>query len=69
MYLLLKKESYTVAEALINKWNGRYGVPLELHSDQGRSFEFDVFKKAWKLHAIGKDLITPLFNQSDQEQL
>jgi transposase InsO family protein len=33
----------TVAETFVNQVVSRHGVPLELHTDQGRSFESKVF--------------------------
>ena len=32
------QEACTVAEEIVLNWISRYGVPLELHSDQGRNF-------------------------------
>ncbi|XP_076230291.1 uncharacterized protein LOC143176614 [Nomia melanderi] len=43
----------------------RYGVPLELHSDQGRSFESSIFKELMKMLGIKKTRTTPLHPQSD----
>ena len=33
------QEATTVAEVLVEKFVTRFGVPLMLHSDQGRNFE------------------------------
>ncbi|GFY02120.1 retrovirus-related Pol polyprotein from transposon 412 [Trichonephila clavipes] len=35
-YPISDQEASTVAEALVQHWISRFGVPLQLHSDQGR---------------------------------
>ena len=39
---LPNQEAETIVETLINIWVSRFGVPLELHSDQGRNFESKI---------------------------
>ncbi|GFY02361.1 retrovirus-related Pol polyprotein from transposon 412 [Trichonephila clavipes] len=41
--------SPTVAEAVVQHWISRYGVPLQLHSDQGRNFVSAVLKGVCEL--------------------
>ena len=54
-----------VAEVLVNEYLSRFGVPEELHSDQGREFESAVFKEYCQLLSIRKTHTTPLMPQSD----
>ncbi|GFT46733.1 probable cytosolic oligopeptidase A [Trichonephila clavipes] len=46
-------------------WISRYGVPLQLHSDQGRNFVSAVLKGVCELLGIDKTKTTPLHPQSD----
>ncbi|GFS75323.1 retrovirus-related Pol polyprotein from transposon 412 [Trichonephila clavipes] len=41
-YPIPDQEASTVAEFLVQHWISRYGVPLQLHSDQGRNFDSAV---------------------------
>ncbi|GFX49567.1 hypothetical protein TNCV_4902091 [Trichonephila clavipes] len=52
--------SPTVAEAVVQHWISRYGVPLQLHSDQGRKFVSAVLKGVCELLGIDKTKTTPL---------
>ena len=49
----------------MNEFICRFGVPRELHSDQGRNFESKVFAEICKLLDIEKTRTTPLHPQSD----
>ncbi|GFV94668.1 retrovirus-related Pol polyprotein from transposon 412 [Trichonephila clavipes] len=53
----------TVAEAVVQHWISRYGVPLQLHSDQGRNFVSAVLKGVCELLGIDKTKTTPLHPQ------
>ena len=38
-YAIRNQEGMTVAKTLLDNWIARFGVPVELHSDQGRNLE------------------------------
>ncbi|XP_063911955.1 uncharacterized protein LOC135128808 [Zophobas morio] len=42
-------EAETIAEVLVDHVFSRFGVPMELHSDQGRNFESEVFREIMKI--------------------
>ncbi|GFT72145.1 gypsy retrotransposon integrase-like protein 1 [Trichonephila clavipes] len=49
VYPIPDQEAPTVAEAVVQHWISRYGVPLQLHSDQGRNFVAAVLKGVCEL--------------------
>ncbi len=49
----------TTAKVLIREWFSKYGVPLKIHSDQGRSFENDLISQLCKLYNIKKTRTCP----------
>ncbi len=55
----------TVAKLLVEEFVCRYGIPSQLHSDQGRQFEATVFQEMCALLQISKTRTTPLYPQSD----
>ncbi|GFX30620.1 retrovirus-related Pol polyprotein from transposon 412 [Trichonephila clavipes] len=65
VYPIPDQEAPTVAEAVVQHWISRYGVPLQLHSDQGRNFVSAVLKGVCELLGIDKTKTTPLQPQSD----
>ncbi|XP_076660208.1 uncharacterized protein LOC143363524 [Halictus rubicundus] len=62
---LPNQKATTIAKTLLTDVISRHGVPLELHSDQGRNFESSVFKELMRLLGIRKTRTTPLHPQSD----
>ncbi|GFV86651.1 retrovirus-related Pol polyprotein from transposon 412 [Trichonephila clavipes] len=44
-YPISDQEAWTVAEVLVQHWISQFGVPLQLHSDQGRNFNSAVCKR------------------------
>ncbi|GFV74732.1 hypothetical protein TNCV_1039701 [Trichonephila clavipes] len=64
-YPIPDQEASTVAEVLVQHWISRSGVPLQLHSDQGRNFDSAVCKRLCEILAIDKTRTTALHPQSD----
>ncbi|KAF8774751.1 Retrovirus-related Pol polyprotein like [Argiope bruennichi] len=64
-YPIPDQEAPTVAEILVQHWISRYGVPLQLHSDQGRNFDSAVCRRQCEILGIDKTRTTALHPQSD----
>lgn len=64
-YALPNQEAITVADVLVKEFISRFGVPMELHSDQGRNFESSVFSRMCEVLGIHKTRTTALHPQSD----
>ena len=65
MYPVPNQEATTVAEKLVSEFICRFGVPRQLHSDQGTNFASTVFAEVCRLLDIEKTRTTPLHPQSD----
>ncbi|GFX00478.1 retrovirus-related Pol polyprotein from transposon 412 [Trichonephila clavipes] len=65
VYPIPDQEAHTIAEAVVQHWISRYGVPLQLHSDHGRNFVSAVLKGVCELLGIDKTKTTPLHPQTD----
>ena len=64
-FAVLNQEATTVANLLVREFVSRYGVPLEIHSDQGRNFGSAVFSEMCPLLGMEKTRTTPYHPQSD----
>ena len=53
-----------MAKVLVEECFCRFGVPLEIHSDQGPHFESSVFQEVCKLLRVNITRTTPLHPQS-----
>jgi len=62
---LKKIRAKTVAEVFLNQVVFRHGVPLKVHTDQGRNFESKVFAELMEILGISKTRTTALHPQSD----
>ena len=54
-YALPNQEAETMAKVLVDQFVSRFGAPAQLHSDQGRNFELQVFTEMCKLLGNRKD--------------
>ena len=48
-YSLPSQHAEIVAQKLVHEFISRFGTPLEIHSDQGRNFESQLFKEVLRL--------------------
>ena len=64
-YAIPRQDMGTVTDVLVNEFVCRFGVPLELYSDQGTNFESAVFKEMCWLLGISKTRTMPLHPQLD----
>ena len=55
----------TVADKIMIEFIAVFGVPTQLHTDQGRNFESHLFKQVCDLLGIHKTRTTPFHAQSD----
>ena len=47
-----------MAVVVVREFVARFGCPLEIHTDQGRNFESELFKEMCELLEIGKTMTT-----------
>ena len=64
-YAMPNQESVTVANVIVREFISRFGVPRQLHTDQGRNFETKLFQEMCSILEIDKTRTTPLQPQSD----
>ena len=64
-YALPDQQAKTVARVLVTQFVCRYGVPNQIHSDQGSNFESKLFSSLCKLLEIDKTRTTAYHPQSD----
>ena len=57
-YAIPDQESLTIAKIIVDEFICRFGTPLQIHSDQGRSFEAKLFQDLCNLLQIDKTRTT-----------
>ena len=64
-YPMPDQQAETTASKLVNEFISKFGVPLEIHSDQGRNFESQLFQEMCRVLEIKKTRSTPYRPQSN----
>ena len=64
-YPLKDVEATTCMRVMYNNFFARFGLPRQLHSDQGRNFESKLFHELCTLAGVTKTKTTPFHLQSD----
>jgi len=64
-YAIPYQEASTVADVLVSNFFYRFGVLVELRSDQGRNFESRLLREVLERLGVRKTRTTPLHPQSD----
>jgi len=64
-FALPNEEAHTCMTALYNGFFSRFGLPTQLHSDQGRNFESKLVQELVKLTGIRRTRTTPFHPRSD----
>ena len=64
-YPIPNMEATTVAQKFVYEFVSRFGVPLQIHTDQGTQFQSQLFEQICNLMGIHKTRTTPFHPQSD----
>jgi transposase InsO family protein len=64
-YVFANQQASTVVEMLVTNFSCCFGVPQELHSDQGRNFESHLIQEVLQCLGVSKTHTTALHLQSD----
>ena len=49
----------TTAKVLVKEWFSKFGVPQQIHSDQGRNFDSSLIQSLCQLYGVQKSHTTP----------
>ena len=64
-YAVPNHNALTVADKLVTQFFCRFGIPQQIHSDQGREFESELFQAVCSRLGLEKTRTTPYRPQSD----
>ena len=53
------QKALTIAKILVDKWFYVYGIPTQIHSDQGQSFDNQIMQYLYALYGIEQSTTTP----------
>ena len=64
-YAIPNQEAATVAKVFVEEFICRYGIPKEIHTDQGRNFESKLMQRICQLLGMKKTRTCPLHPRGD----
>ena len=64
-YVIPNQEAMMIAKMLIDNWISKFEVLMEIHSDQGRNFDSNLFQRITEILGIRRIRSTPLHPQLD----
>ena len=64
-YTIPEFSAKTVAQKHVYEFFSRFGTPFDLHSDQGRNYESQLFKEVCELLEVNKTRLSPYHPQSN----
>ena len=53
------QKTLTIAKILVDKWIYVYGIPAQIHSDQGRSFDNQIMQHLYALYSVEQSTTMP----------
>ena len=59
VFITPNQKALTIAKILLDKWFYIYGIPTQIHSDQGQCFDNQVMKHLYVMYGIEKSITTP----------
>ena len=66
-YPLPDQEAASIARVFLNEFVTMFGIPYEVHNDQGANFESTLMKELCKVLGISKTRTTPYHPQCDEQ--
>ena len=59
VFVTLNQKALTIAKILVDKWFYVYGIPTQIHSDQGRSFDNQIMQHLYSLYGVEQSTSMP----------
>ena len=59
VFITLNQKALTIAKILVDKWFYVYGIPTQIHSNQGRSFDNQIMQHLYALYGVEQSTTTP----------
>ena len=58
-FVTSSQKSLTITKILVERWFSIFGIPIRVHSDQGKSFDNEIISHLCKMHGIRQSTTMP----------